>query len=212
MQRNTLHQDLFTVPQAPFSVIRRARILLQRDLHLGHFGTLNPIRTIARIKAQTPKINPYPQRHLKIVFGGECFLSMVCPQTTRHSEDDWEDGNKNIIAMVTLQDWRMFGHYFLPNAKAHAPRSAGAGDGRGVEVVAWGRHENWAADRGCHAASCSWKEIPRKRGGIHGRSSPNPLPAQVTKPAPRRIGGTQAHKQLLRGIGAHHQKPCHIQL
>jgi hypothetical protein len=41
------------------------------------------------------------------------------------------------------------------NAKAHAPRSAGAGDGLGVGVMAWGRHGNWAADRGCHAATCS---------------------------------------------------------
>ena len=78
--------------------------------------------------------------------------------------------------------------------------------------MAWGGHENWAADRGCHAATCSWKEIPRKRGCIHGRSSPNPAPAQVTKPAPRRIGGTQAHKLLLSGFLAHHPKSCHIQL
>jgi hypothetical protein len=98
----------------------------------------------------------------------------------------------------------------MANAKAHAPRSAGAGDGHGVGVVAWGGHENWAADRGCHAATCSWKEIPRKRGCIHGRSSPNPPPAQVTKPAPRRIGGTQAHKLLLMGIGDPHSKSCHI--
>ena len=74
----------------------------------------------------------------------------------------------------------------------------------------WGGHENWAADRGCHAATCSWKEIQRKRGCIHGRSSPNPPPAQVTKPAPRRIGGTQAHKLLLRGFGAHDRKSCHL--
>jgi hypothetical protein len=98
------------------------------------------------------------------------------------------------------------------NAKAHAPRSAGAGVGRGVGVLAWGGHENWAADRGCHAATCSWKEIPRKHGCIHGRSSPNPPPAQVTKPAPRRIGGTQAHKLLLMGCGAHDRTSCHIQL
>jgi hypothetical protein len=56
----------------------------------------------------------------------------------------------------------------------------------------------------------SWKEIPRKYGCIHGRSSPNPPPAQVTKPAPRRIGGTQAHKLLLSGCGAHHMKSCHL--
>lgn len=100
----------------------------------------------------------------------------------------------------------------LTIAKAHAPRSAGAGLGRGVGVMAWGRHENWAADRGCHAATCSWKEIPRKRGCIHGRSSPNPPPAQVTKPAPRRIGRTQAHKLPIRGCGAHDRKSCHLQL
>jgi hypothetical protein len=100
--------------------------------------------------------------------------------------------------------------FFLANAKAHAPRSAGAGDGRGVGVMAWGGHENWAADRGCHAATCSWKGLPRKHGCIHGRSSPNPPPAQVTKPAPRRIGGTQAHKLLIRGCGAYHRKPCHL--
>ena len=105
---------------------------------------------------------------------------------------------------------RVMRFIFLQNAKAHAPRSAGAGFGRGVGVVAWGGHENWAADRGCHAATCSWKEIPRKHGCIHGRSSPNPAPAQVTKPAPRRIGGTQAHKLLLRGIGAANRKSCHI--
>jgi hypothetical protein len=78
--------------------------------------------------------------------------------------------------------------------------------------VAWGGHENWAADRGCHAATCSWKEIPRKHGIIHGRSSPNPPPAQVTKPAPRRIGRTQAHKLLLMGCGAPDRKSCHLQL
>jgi hypothetical protein len=78
--------------------------------------------------------------------------------------------------------------------------------------MAWGGHENWAADRGCHAATCSWKEIPRKRGFIHGRSSPNPPTAQVTKPAPRRIGRTQAHKLLLRGFGDHHRKSCHLHL
>jgi len=78
--------------------------------------------------------------------------------------------------------------------------------------MAWGGHENWAADRGCHAATCSWKEIPRKHGCIHGRSSPNPLPAQVTKPAPRRIGGTQAHKLLLRGFNSTDRKPCHNRL
>jgi hypothetical protein len=100
--------------------------------------------------------------------------------------------------------------FYLHNAKAHAPRSAGAGDGRGVGVVAWGGHENWAADRGCHAATCSWKEIPRKRGCIHGRSSPNPPPAQVTKPAPRRIGGTQAHKLLIMGCREPDRKSCHI--
>ena len=83
-----------------------------------------------------------------------------------------------------------------------APRSAGAGDGLGVGVMAWGGHGNWAADRGCHAATCSWKEIPRKHGCIHGRSSPNPPPAQVTKPAPRRIGRTQANKLLLRGFNS----------
>jgi hypothetical protein len=99
---------------------------------------------------------------------------------------------------------------FPTNAKAHAPRSAGAGDGRGVGVMAWGGHEKWAADRGCHAATCSWKEIPRKHGCIHARSSPNPAPAQVTKPAPRSIGGTQANKLLLLGFGAHHQKSCHL--
>jgi hypothetical protein len=76
--------------------------------------------------------------------------------------------------------------------------------------MAWGGHENWAADRGCHAATCSWKEIPRKRGCIHGRSSPNPPPAQVTKPAPRRIGGTQAHKLLLRGFDSTDRKSCHL--
>jgi hypothetical protein len=48
---------------------------------------------------------------------------------------------------------------YLHNAKAHAPRSAGAGDGRGVGIVAWGGHENWAADRGCHAATCSDSSI-----------------------------------------------------
>jgi hypothetical protein len=99
---------------------------------------------------------------------------------------------------------------YLQNAKAHAPRSAGAGFGRGVGVMAWGGHENWAADRGCHAATCSWKEIPRKHGCIHGRSSPNPPPAQVTKPAPRRIGGTQAHKLLIMGCGAHNRKSSHL--
>ncbi len=104
-------------------------------------------------------------------------------------------------------NWRI---HYLPNAKAHAPRSAGAGVGRGVGVVAWGGHENWSADRGCHAATCSWKEIPRKHGCIHGGSSPNPAPAQVTKPAPRRIGGTQAHKLLLMEFGAHHRKSCHL--
>ena len=76
--------------------------------------------------------------------------------------------------------------------------------------MAWGGHENWAADRGCHAATCSWKEIPRKRGCIHGRSSPNPDPAQVTKQAPRRIGRTHAHKLLLRGCGDQYRKSCHL--
>jgi hypothetical protein len=105
---------------------------------------------------------------------------------------------------------RSNGLHSCTNAKAHAPRSAGAGDGRGVGVMAWGGHEKWAADRGCHAATCSWKEIPRKHGCIHARSSPNPAPAQVTKPAPRSIGGTQANKLLLLGFGAHHQKSCHL--
>jgi hypothetical protein len=77
--------------------------------------------------------------------------------------------------------------------------------------MAWGGHENWAADRGCHAATCSWKEIPRKHGCIHGRSSPNPAPAQVTKPVPRRIGGTQAHKLLLRGFNLNDRKSCRRQ-
>jgi len=76
--------------------------------------------------------------------------------------------------------------------------------------MAWGGHENWAADRGCHAATCSWKEIPRKHGFIHGRSSPNPPPAQVTKPAPRRIGGTQAHKLLIMGFNSNDRNPCHL--
>jgi hypothetical protein len=98
----------------------------------------------------------------------------------------------------------------MPNAKAHAPRSAGAGFGRGVGVMAWGGHENWAADRGCHAATCSWKQIPRRHGCIQARSSPNPPPAQVTKPAPRRIGGTQAHKLLLRGFRDPFRKTCHL--
>jgi hypothetical protein len=40
--------------------------------------------------------------------------------------------------------------------------------------------------------------IPRKRGCIQRRSSPNPVPGQVTKPAPPRIGKTQAHKPHLR--------------
>jgi hypothetical protein len=106
--------------------------------------------------------------------------------------------------------WEIVPDFISENAKAHAPRSAGAGDGLGVGVMAWGGHENWAADRGCHAATCSWKEIPRKHGFIHGRSSPNPTPAQVTKPAPRRIGGTQAHKLLLMGCGDSHRKSCHL--
>lgn len=76
--------------------------------------------------------------------------------------------------------------------------------------MAWGGHENWAADRGCHAATCSWKEIPRKHGCIHGRFSPNPPPTQVTKPVPRRIGGTQAHKLLLRGFDSTDRKSCHL--
>jgi hypothetical protein len=52
-----------------------------------------------------------------MVFRGECFLSVICPQTTHHPDDDWSDGNKHIIPMVTLQDWWMLGHYILQNVK-----------------------------------------------------------------------------------------------
>jgi len=133
--------------------------------------------------------------------------SSAQPRSDSLLSENRKSNTRSKLSRMNCGSWLFI---LLPNAKAHAPRSAGAGFGRGVGVMAWGGHENWAADRGCHAATCSWKEIPRKHGYIHGRSSPNPPPAQVTKPVPRRIGRTQAHKLLLRGCGVQHRKSCHL--
>jgi hypothetical protein len=56
---------------------------------------------------------------------------------------------------------------FLPNAKEHAPLSAGASVDHGVEVEATGEHENRAADRGCCVSTCSessFVEVPITSG------------------------------------------------
>ena len=47
-------------------------------------------------------------------------------------------------------------HIIWPNVKAHAPLPAGAHVDHGVGVVVTESHQNRAAGRGCHGASCSF--------------------------------------------------------
>jgi hypothetical protein len=95
-------------------------------------------------------------------------------------------------------------HLDHSSLRGKGPKLIGTALYGAVRRVVWDRGANHSQ------GPDSWKEIPRKRGLIQGRSSPNPPPAQVTKPAPRRIGGTQAHKLLIRGLSSNERKPCHL--